>query len=449
MVRWFVFVGVVVMASPLFSKPSIPNQKLSPNKVFQKVQNSIAMILVYDGDAKPLAQGSGVVLSEYVVVTNFHVVENAHAIYVEIGNNRYEIKYLKYSDVLDLAFLVSIEPVSGNPVSIGSTDGLAVGDRVFAIGNPKGLELTLSDGLISSFRDESGVRYIQTTAPISPGSSGGGLFDDRGRLVGLTTFTMINSQNLNFAIPVEMLNYPNGKYKMAVHFPIAEQEASFVKRVKILVEKEEWKQVGIDAKAWIVKHGGSYKAYDFLAESCFFLGDLKQAREAARISLGINSDNPIVYVIMALIDEKSNDWDSALSNYEVSYSKDKSEFTAEAIVRISKGLAKMCLMRNELNVALGYIDKVFTIKPDDSEAFRIKGLIFQRQGLYSYGIACWEKYLELEDSDSKAHDELVVVCRHYLILKNREKAKIYFERLKVIDASTAYGLYNSYYNVLR
>ena len=77
---------------------------------------------------------------------------------------------------------------------------LAVGEAVFTIGSPKGLVNTLGHGLLSGLRRSEDAEYIQITAPVSEGSSGGGLFDDRGNLIGVTTFTMRNSQNLNFAI---------------------------------------------------------------------------------------------------------------------------------------------------------------------------------------------------------------------------------------------------------
>ena len=77
---------------------------------------------------------------------------------------------------------------------------LVIGETVYTIGSPKGLDRTFAQGLLSGLRKMDGVEYIQTTAPVSEGSSGGGLFDDRGNLIGITTFTMRGAQNLNFAI---------------------------------------------------------------------------------------------------------------------------------------------------------------------------------------------------------------------------------------------------------
>ncbi len=78
-----------------------------------------------------------------------------------------------------------------------------MGDPVYTVGAPSGLDRTLGDGLISGLRSGEGRHYIQTTAPISPGSSGGGLFDENGNLIGITTLYIEEGQALNFAIAAE------------------------------------------------------------------------------------------------------------------------------------------------------------------------------------------------------------------------------------------------------
>lgn len=92
------------------------------------------------------------------------------------------------------------------PISRGEASKLKIGDAVYAVGAPRGLELSLSDGIVSQLRDDKDAPLIQTTVPISPGSSGGGLFDSNARLVGITTSYLKDSQNINFAIPVEWIS---------------------------------------------------------------------------------------------------------------------------------------------------------------------------------------------------------------------------------------------------
>lgn len=94
---------------------------------------------------------------------------------------------------------IKVSPVRG----VRSYNDLVVGERVYTIGAAAGLENTLGEGLISRLRSNREIRLIQTSAPISQGSSGGGLFDGRGNLLGITTLTLRESQNLNFAIAAE------------------------------------------------------------------------------------------------------------------------------------------------------------------------------------------------------------------------------------------------------
>ena len=92
-----------------------------------------------------------------------------------------------------------------NPIAaVRRFKDLFVGERVYTIGNPSGLTKTLGEGLISGLREPpNDIRYVQTTAPISEGSSDGALVDSKGALVGITTFRLKDAQSLNFAIAAE------------------------------------------------------------------------------------------------------------------------------------------------------------------------------------------------------------------------------------------------------
>ena len=112
---------------------------------------------------------------------------------------------LQYIDVARDLCQITARNLRAPSVVIADSDRLSVGQKVYALGNPRGLELSLSDGLISALRkddDQRDLVLIQTTAPISRGSSGGGLFDSAGRLIGITTLQFADGQNLNFAVPI-------------------------------------------------------------------------------------------------------------------------------------------------------------------------------------------------------------------------------------------------------
>jgi hypothetical protein len=179
---------------------------LTPDRVYARVAPSVWRVFVFDESGKPFGQGSAVVVGQGSVLTNCHVVLKSKRITIKHDNVSYEAR-LQHADPAHDMCELNVPGLAAPAVELGNSDELTVGQRVYALGNPKGMELTLSDGLVSALRKDrsSKLLLIQTTAPISPGSSGGGLFDDEGRLIGLTTMHIKDSQNLNFAVAINWL----------------------------------------------------------------------------------------------------------------------------------------------------------------------------------------------------------------------------------------------------
>ena len=175
---------------------------LKPSEVFATDAPSIVVVVAYGKDGKAIAQGSGVVIAKDTVVSNCHVIEKAATARVVYRNKKLPAT-LRYEDVERDLCSFTVRGLSAPPVQLGSTSQVQVGDAAYAIGAPEGLDLTLSGGLISSLRKIPGGVVIQMTTPISPGSSGGGLFDSQGRLIGITSYYMAKGEQLNFALPVE------------------------------------------------------------------------------------------------------------------------------------------------------------------------------------------------------------------------------------------------------
>lgn len=194
--------------------PGMPNQPvvvsnpsgraLSPEALFAQASASIVRINVYDSAGEGLGLGSGVVIDRGIVITNCHVAKAGPRLKVKHQNEQYDASLITADEQHDLCKL-SVLSLNAPPVPVGKVASLHVGQKVYAIGSPQGLDLTLSDGMVSSLREGPDGTYIQTTAPVSPGSSGGGLFNDQGVLVGIVTFQARSGQNLNFAIPADWI----------------------------------------------------------------------------------------------------------------------------------------------------------------------------------------------------------------------------------------------------
>ena len=165
----------------------------------------------------PGGLGSGFFLTEEgYLITNFHVIEGETQIGVEVYQQRdgqmerkvyKQVRIVAMNKFQDLA-LLKVEDKDAPKfasIQLGDSDALAVGERVFAIGSPLGLERTVTEGIVSTkTRQFQGELYIQTTAQINPGNSGGPLFNMHGEIVGVTNMKVFG-EGLGFAIPVELV----------------------------------------------------------------------------------------------------------------------------------------------------------------------------------------------------------------------------------------------------
>ncbi len=189
--------------TPESAAPVTPADQ-SPEDLYARLSGSVALVVVADGNGNPLRSGSGVVIDAGALITNCHVIKGSSQIKVKVAGKVYDASPYTTDEVFDLCRL-NVTGLSATPVSMGSVGTLRTGQKVYALGAPHGLELTISDGIVSSLRETPTGTYIQTTAPISPGSSGGGLFTAGGKLVGVVTFQHRLGQNLNFAVPADWI----------------------------------------------------------------------------------------------------------------------------------------------------------------------------------------------------------------------------------------------------
>lgn len=200
------FIAILPLLISANSNAEQQSQTLA-QKVFKKASPSIVVIRTRRSDGTPFKQGSGVVIEKDKVATNCHVLEGSSLIEVGIkGANTLAV--LSAGDTTKDICILDV-PTEATPKAVRrSAKTLSIGEEVFAIGSPKGLELSLSGGLVSQLHGAD-FPLIQTDAAISSGSSGGGLFDKHSSLVGITTFKVVGGESLNFASPSDwVVNLP-------------------------------------------------------------------------------------------------------------------------------------------------------------------------------------------------------------------------------------------------
>ena len=178
-------------------------QSLSAREIARLSLPSVVLLVTTDKSSNVVNYGSGFFVRPDVIVTNFHVIENSTEGYVKIvgEETKYEIIGAIAIDKKNDLALVKVKGANGKPLTLQKEPQIAIGDQVFAVGNPKGLEGTFSQGIVSSIRRENGDSVLQITAPLSPGSSGGPVLDSSGQVIGIAVGAIEGGQALNFAIP--------------------------------------------------------------------------------------------------------------------------------------------------------------------------------------------------------------------------------------------------------
>ena len=199
----FIILSMLLFCIFLFSL-----QIAQANETIPTVLERVVMIISVDENYQPISIGSGFVIGKNgEIATNYHVIEGASSAIVKFVNKeeKYTVDNIVQTSIkYDLAIIqISTKTL---PLSLGDDELASVGNRIYAIGNPEGLEGTVSEGIISGFRKvDENFRIMQITAPISPGSSGGPIINQNGQVIGIASSSIIIGQNLNFAVPVNKL----------------------------------------------------------------------------------------------------------------------------------------------------------------------------------------------------------------------------------------------------
>jgi serine protease Do len=206
--------------APLPASVELPDtREYSPSELFTRYAPAVVSIKIDHGGWS--SGGTGFFIDdEGTLATNHHVIAGARQVRIKLfdGTELDRVELLASNPEADLALLrVDPRQLPHPPIvtELGDSEAIEVGEPVSVIGNPLGLDHTLTNGIVSARRIYQGERFIQMSAPISPGNSGGPVFDRRGRVIGVSVAQMIGGQNLNLAVPVSQLraliaeDYPN------------------------------------------------------------------------------------------------------------------------------------------------------------------------------------------------------------------------------------------------
>ena len=367
---------------------SCSSPELNSEQIFKKVNDAVVTVYAKDYKGNVISQGSGVVLNDYGwIVTNYHVYgKMGDSLLIKhngktIGSNKIMIiGYNKDKDLLILKIPEHIFP----SISLNITDSLNIGQKIYAIGSPMGFENTITDGIISGLRnnDEKTKKYIQISTAISHGSSGGAIVNSRGELIGISSLSVVEGQNLNFAIPIneveKIYTKEGGNNKNDIialeNIYQAQQVVDINKRIELCK-----KAIAMDPK---FENAYKYLGFGFRHKSNIEKSEIEKtnyknyAISSFKKAIELNPIDPEIYNTIGNI---------YLSNYKSYYPYKKQQLVEDSVIY--------------------YFNKAIDIDSTDYEGYNNIAFIYEERKDYEISIKFYKKSIEQESMDPEENNE--------------------------------------------
>ena len=407
--------------------PQIAEKALAAT-VYLEMQNSNGL---------PLGFGSGFFVRDNLIATNYHVIEGAARGTAKLVGqfSTYTIEGVTATDQTNDLALLKVTVYGIKPLPLGNSSDVKIGETVYVAGNPKGLEGTFSNGIISSRRDKYTKERLQMTAPISPGSSGGPVLNSKGEVIGISFMTLVGGQNLNFAIPSRYLTelltkstpakpltqgnrsisaetyftwgntkYHLGDYKGAI--------TDYTQAIRLKPDSADAYYNRGNAKRKLGQHLAAIADYDSAIRLKPDDADAYNNRGVAKGKLGqyfaaiadydsairLNPDYAAAYNNRGNAKDDLGQHLAAIADYDTAI-RLKPDYAA---TYNNRGNAKGKL--GQYSAAIADFDSAIRLKPDLAEAYNNRGNAKGKLGQYSAAIADYDTAIRLKPDNATAYN---------------------------------------------
>ncbi len=344
---------------------------LPAEDIAEKALAATVYLEMKDKNGKTLGIGSGFFVKPNLIATNYHVIEGAAK-----GTAKLVGKYITYNiegvtatdKTNDLA-LLKVTAYGIKPLSLGDSDAVRIGATVYVAGNPKGLEGTFSDGIISSRRDKLTKERLQMTAPISPGSSGGPVLNRKSEVIGVSfaVYKSLDAQNLNFAIPSKYLK-------------------TLLEQSQLVKPLSQRKVQSISAETYLLWGNAKLKTGDQV-------GAIAHYTEAIKLK----PDFANAYLRRGIAKLPKGQYFAALSDFDTAIRLKPDLVHAY----ISRGFAKLSL--DQYSAAIADYDIAIHLEPDNTGAYLSRGLAKQNLKQHFAAIIDFDAAIRIKPKDVGAH----------------------------------------------
>lgn len=206
------------------------------DKIFDENSKTVVVVEGYNFEGFRISQGSGFILSrDGLIITNYHVISGSSNITIKIGKDILHVEALLDLDKENDLVILKIKSSDFPMVKLGTPSNIKIGEKIYVISSPEGFENTITEGIVSGLRDveKEYEKVLQITAPVSPGSSGGPVFNEKGEVIGVVTFQVEGAQNINFALPVNFT-----RWTFLQSLTLRHKESTTITLSEYLAEKE-------------------------------------------------------------------------------------------------------------------------------------------------------------------------------------------------------------------
>lgn len=371
-------------------------------QVFNVVRDSVVTLTVFDERKELDAEGSGVVIAPGRVVTNCHVVQEASAIRVRAGDKEWEATIALTDMSRDLCQL-NVPGLTALAAKIRSYHEVQIGEPVYAVGNPLGFGLAVSTGLVSSIGLYKGETRLFSSAPISPGSSGGGLFDGQGRLIGITTGFYPGAQNLNLALPADWINEMTKRGIAWRALVVSTPDPDWIGESESLRLANKWAELAALSRRWREAYPTSGRASVSLGMALVNTRQFAEAKQTLLIAMQQDTNHATGLSYLAQARYFLGEKEAAMADLQ------RAIALAPTISFYHYTLATWQLDKGELDAAVRSVQTAVKLDPGNEFNWELLGELQQRQHRFVEAALAYRTVLRLKPNHPIATTNLAGV----------------------------------------